>query len=120
MITEEQVKVKSHIVYRGMRDGGYVEVRANEKPLRVRYDLLNYAEKFNWGGDNHEVAQLALAILADALEDDAAAKAAHVDFKFEVLSRLAHDEWAVDCESIIHWFSDWYKNNSPAPCNTNG
>ena len=110
MLTEE-IKVKSHIIYRGMRDGTITEVRVNGKPLRPRHDLYHYSDKFNWGGAGHDDNQLALAILADALEDDAAAKEAHEDFKFEVLARLPTDEWTVDRESILHWFSDWAKTN---------
>jgi hypothetical protein len=106
MLTEE-IKV----IYRGMRDGTITEVRVNRKPLCPRHDLHHYSDKFNWGGAGHDDNQLALAILADAL-DDTAAKEAHEDFKFDVLSRLVQDEWTVDRESIQHWFSDWSKINS--------
>jgi hypothetical protein len=98
-------------VYRGMRDDGIVEVRTNGKPLPARHDLCPYATHFNWGTADDATSQLALAMLAHALQDDHAAKQAHVDFKLEVLSRLNHDEWIVDRESIVHWFYDWSKTS---------
>jgi len=64
----------------------------NEEPLDPRADLRNHSpDGFNWGYGGSGPAQLALALLADALGDDAKAQAFYQDFKFKVIARLTGD-----------------------------
>ena len=46
-------------------------------------------------------AQLALALLADALGDDEKAQDHYQDFKFKVVARLPHDRWELSQEDIV-------------------
>ena len=65
-----------------------------ERPLDTRRDLLKYAEHFDWGYAAAPPAQLALAILADCLDDDAA-RELHHKFLWVYVSSWAHDGFAV-------------------------
>jgi hypothetical protein len=63
--------------------------------LPPRCDLYNHSPTgFAWGYGGSGPAQLALAILADYLEDDAKALRLYQAFKWEVITRLpAGSEW---------------------------
>ena len=55
--------------------------------LKPRFDLWNHSpDGFNWGYGGSGPAQLALAILADCLGDDADAVRLHQVFKADVVS----------------------------------
>ena len=62
---------------------GHVTVRdaAEKRPLDGRTDLHDYSSSFDWGCDSAGAAQLSLALLADALSDDARARLLHQNFK---------------------------------------
>lgn len=85
--------------YRGRRDQqGNCQVVVIEpgapggRPLPLRLDLANKAPTgFEWGYGGSGPAQLALALCADALDDDEAALAIFQRFKFRVVGRLPHD-----------------------------
>jgi len=90
-----------------MRDGINIEVRVNGKPLSPRTEIAHLSSAFEWGSAGDGAAQLAFAILADALQNPQAALSAYQDFKFDAIARLANDEWTLEQESIVRWFSHW-------------
>jgi hypothetical protein len=94
--------VASGKVYRGrwVRWGPMVEV--DGKPLPPRYDLRDYPRLFRepatgrmffWGDSSPGSMQLALAILADCLGDDAKAVSLHQIFRSRFMARLPKSGW---------------------------
>lgn len=91
-------------IYRGERaEGGCVVTvqRGGESyPLDPRYDLRNHSPTgFGWGFNGSGPAQLALALLADALGDERAQRL-YQDWKFKVVSRLG-DTWEMSREEVV-------------------
>jgi len=93
--------------YKGEVDGtvwveGYRNNRRTLHPLRPRLDLRNHSPTgFNWGYGGSGPAQLALALCADALGDDAMALAVYQRFKFKIVGRLPRNEtWVLSAEEI--------------------
>lgn len=71
------------------RDAGVVTVTdaTGTRRLDLRLDLSNHSPTgFNWGYGGSGPAQLALALLADALGDDDRALRLHQLFKFKVVA----------------------------------
>lgn len=94
--------------YCGLRtqQGCLVTRQAGTKvePLHWRLDLWNHSPSgLEWGYHGSGPAQLALAILADALGDDDAATALYQWFKRDVVSRLAHDQWIIHADLVARW-----------------
>jgi Family of unknown function (DUF6166) len=96
--------------YEGRRDRsgkGVVEVfwpNGMHRRLHARRNLSNHSPTgFEWGYSGSGPAQLALALLADVLDDDERALTLHQPFKFEVVAHLPHDEWLLK-ESDIREF----------------
>jgi uncharacterized protein DUF6166 len=77
--------------YVGRRNpDGLCSVQVNGHPLRLRLDLSNHSPTgFEWGYGGSGPAQLALALLADVIDDDEAL-ALHQDFKFRLVGRMPH------------------------------
>lgn len=74
---------------------------ANTKPLPWRLDLYNHSPTgLNWGYGGSGPAQLALALLADVLNNDELAVRLHQDFKFSVVANLG-DSWTLDEAAIL-------------------
>lgn len=72
-------------------------------PLDPRFDLRRHSlDGFAWGYSGSGPAQLSLALLADALEDDRLAEQLYQDFKFQVVARLPEDRWEMSQEDIRH------------------
>jgi hypothetical protein len=71
-----------------------------ERPLDPRRDLLKYADHFDWGYAAAPPMQLALAILADCLGDDEAARKLHHNFLWVYVSSWAHDGFAVTAAEV--------------------
>jgi hypothetical protein len=93
------------IIYRGTRDWQGIEVRANSQPLLPRFDLKIYSRRpFNWGSDLAGSNQLALALLAHAINDETAI-AAHQHFAADVVTQIATDQWSIEQETIINWYN---------------
>jgi hypothetical protein len=81
------------LVLDGGKHGGYL--------LDPRYDLRNHSpDGFNWGYGGSGPAQLALALLADALGDDQRAQRLYQDFKFKVIGRFQGDRIELSEEDI--------------------
>jgi hypothetical protein len=93
--------------YRGIRTpaGCLVTVREGEgicRHLDLRLDLRQHSPTgFEWSHFSHGSAQLALALLADALGDDAKAQRYYQDFTLKVVGRLSHDRWQLSQEDIL-------------------
>jgi hypothetical protein len=68
--------------------------------LPLRLDLLNHSPTgFSWGYGGSGPAQLALALLADALGDDNRASRLHHAFKFKVVAAWPEGErWWITAE----------------------
>ena len=70
-------------------------------PLPLRLDLRNHSPTGpEWGYGGSGPAQLALALLADALGDDEKAQRHYQEFKFRVVGRLPQDRWELSEEDI--------------------
>ena len=82
--------------YRGDADGAvHVEGRdgTDGVPLNPRFDLRNHSPTgFNWGYAGSGPAQLALALVADALGNDNLALSLHQRFKSRFVARLPTGE----------------------------
>ena len=84
--------------YTGRRTAGGCAVTVSddggEHPLAPRLDLRRHSlTGFEWGYGGSGPAQLALALAADVLADDAAAVDAYQRLKFRVVAPLAADGW---------------------------
>jgi hypothetical protein len=72
----------------------------NRRPLDARTDLQNYSATFDWGSDSAGAAQLSLALLADALGNDARAQSIHQKFKSRVVVDLP-ERWTMTRSRIL-------------------
>ena len=91
--------------YVGRRDPNgkcRVQIDGAER-LKLRLDLATHSPTgFEWGYGGSGPAQLALAILADALGDDKAALALHQAFKFRVIGALPRDQaWRLEMSDVL-------------------
>src|SRR6478736_4100384 len=72
------------------------------EPLPLRLDLDNHSPTgFEWGYGGSGPAQLALALLADALGDDALATVLHQRFKWKYIATLPQDAPWVMSDTIV-------------------
>ena len=73
------------------------------QPLPLRLDLFNHSPTgFSWGYAGSGPAQLALALLADALGDDDRATRLHQAFKFKVVACWPEGErWWITADQIV-------------------
>lgn len=94
--------------YTGERtpDGLQVAVTDPAKPdearlLNPRFDLRKHSPTgFEMGYSGSGPAQLALALCADALGDDARAQRVYQDFKFKVIGRIEGDRFELTDDQI--------------------
>lgn len=93
-------------IYTGTRTWGGCEVLVNGiRPLNPRLDLWNHSPTgFEWGYGGSGPAQLALALLADNFDADAAVKH-HQRFKFEVVAGLPREGWQLTSEQVRAWMA---------------
>jgi hypothetical protein len=84
-------------------DGKWQVLIDGERRLKLRLDLASHSPTgFAWGYAGSGPAQLALAILADALGDGKAALALHQLFKFAVIAPLVQDlPWRLDMRTVL-------------------
>lgn len=72
--------------------------------LDPRHDLWNHSPSgFEWGYGGSGPAQLALALLADALGDDGLAVRLHQAFKREIVRAIKGPFWAMSEDFIRDW-----------------
>jgi hypothetical protein len=76
-----------------------------ERPLPVRLDVYNHSpDGFSWGYQGSGPAQLALAILCDAIGKHEAVRW-HQDFKRDHIARLAPDRaWTLPASVVWSWW----------------
>jgi hypothetical protein len=87
--------------YRGRREGHAVRVTVNDLPLDPRLDLRNHSPNgFEWGYGGSGPSQLALALLADHLRDDALALQRYQRFKWIVVAGLPAPGWTLTSSEI--------------------
>ncbi len=102
---------RGEIVYRGERipdpETGLLETLVTVsdaqgiRALDPRLDLRNHSPTgLEWGYSGSGPAQLALAILANFLNDDELANSLHQKFKFQVISGLPKANWEIPAETI--------------------
>ena len=77
----------------------------NGRDLDPRRDLMNHSpDGFQWGYAGSGPAQLALAILADALGDDMRAVRLHQRFKSDFLARRPRSRgWSITRRFVMNW-----------------
>ena len=86
--------------YRGGRSLDGAEVTVDGRPLPPRYDLKRLsATGFEWTYEGAGPAQLALALLADHLGDDAQALALYEPFMVRVVAEL-DNSWELTSADI--------------------
>ena len=86
--------------YRGSRGIDALEVWVDGQPLDERTDLKRLSKNgFEWTYEGKGPAQLALAILADCLGNDAKALALYEAFMTKVVANLDND-WELTTEQI--------------------
>jgi hypothetical protein len=89
------------------RRGGYADANvrqgACEFPLNPRLDLARHSpDGFEWGYHGSGPAQLALAILADALNNDRRALSLYQQFKREAIAVQPRDrDWELSHADVI-------------------
>jgi hypothetical protein len=87
-------------IYRGDRTIDGLTVTVDGKPLAQRTDIARLSrDGFEWSYEGPAPAQLALAILADYLGDDARALALHDGFMRAVVANFAN-EWEMTSSDI--------------------
>lgn len=73
-------------------------------PLALRLNLSNHSPTgFEWGYAGSGPAQLALAILADALGDDERAVRLHQRFKAAFVQNFDRESWMVKAADVRAW-----------------
>lgn len=93
--------------YEGRPDGRvWIREGATRRPLPLRTDLCWHGSDFAWGYGGSGPAQLALALLSDALDDDQRALDLHQRLKLDVVSRLPEEEtWTLSAGQLRAWAS---------------
>jgi hypothetical protein len=87
-------------VYEGWRDLDGANVTVDDKSLAPRFDLKTLSKAgFEWTYEGAGPAQLALALLADHLGDDAAALRHYERFMREVVAQL-DNAWRLNSSDI--------------------
>ena len=94
----------AEIFYSGEQDGRVTVHEGKTKyPLDPRFDLRKYSPPaFVWGKENSVSAQLSLALLADALHDDARALKLHHRFNRRVVTLLPA-RWTITRSRILDY-----------------
>lgn len=95
--------MRKHRTYTGLRkpDGTTAVLVDHHSVLAPRLDLRQHGtEGLEWGYGEGGPAQLALAILADYLEDDERALALYQHFKRRVIWKLPAESWTLSGADI--------------------
>jgi hypothetical protein len=106
-----------NVRYTGYRGDGRVVVRAYDEEgaahqLAPRNDLDNHSpDGFEWGYAGSGPAQLALAILADALGDDQRAIRLHQPFKAHFVQNFPKESWEMQASDVRIWALCWAVGN---------
>ena len=109
--TPLQPQTESKTVYRALRDldapvGHQIEVVVDGEPMDYRYDLLSASPSgFEWGYGGSGPAQLSVALLAHALNDEAAVTY-YQQFKRDLVSQFPEDGWELTADDIRRWHAE--------------
>ena len=104
-----------HKTYYGFDDGKWGAVfvsNAGQRmtPLPLRLDIVNHSPTgFAWGYSGSGPAQLAVAILADWMGCDHAARALHQRFKAAAIACLPEKHWSLTDEDLMRSFETMCK-----------
>lgn len=103
-------------IYRGKRGAnGETVVTVNEIVLELAPSLRLFPHSpcgFEWGYGGSGPAQLALALLFDAIKADWVALALHQKFKFELVARWQRNQnWELRQSQIVEWVLDQVETN---------
>lgn len=96
--------LRNYLATRSPRGDCAVTVGAGERrnDLPPRLDLSNHSPTgFEWGYGGSGPAQLALAILADALGNDGRALRLHQRFKFKVIASMPRDGFVLSLDQVL-------------------
>ena len=87
--------------YEGRREIDGLKVTVDGRPLGEHYDVKQFTSwGFEWTYEGNGPAQLALALLADCLSDEADAIGWHQDFKSAVVAGLPLAGWTLTEQEI--------------------
>jgi len=87
--------------YEGRRRFFTTKVTVDGRPLRPRLDLRSHSPaEFEWGYGGSGPAQLALALLADHLENEQEALNLYQRFKWRVVAQLPRHHWTLTSSQI--------------------
>ncbi len=87
--------------YHGRRAENECVVTKDGAELNPRLDLWAHSPTgLEWGYGGSGPAQLALALLADVLEDPREAVRLHQNYKWAVVAKLPHVEWTLDSDQV--------------------
>lgn len=106
--TEGQVEASTEHVYHGRRDptapvDEECTVTVDSEPLGTHYELLSASPSgFEWGYGGSGPAQLAIAILAHAFDEEFACEH-YQQFKREVVANLPVDRWTLRTSELDAW-----------------
>jgi hypothetical protein len=107
-LSRQDTPQRASTVYQGRRDptapvGEEVKVTVDGEPLSKRYDLLSASPSgFEYGYGGSGPAQLAIAILAHAYDDEFACEH-YQRFKREVVSELPEEGWTLRTSDLDAW-----------------
>jgi Family of unknown function (DUF6166) len=91
-------------IYRGRPTNDGCSVKVGNRRLPLRLDLRDDAASgFEWGYEGSGPAQLALAILADFLDDDPRAVRLHQAFMREIIGHLDAESWEMPEGTVAAW-----------------
>lgn len=94
-------------VYEGVRTPEGCQVTVDGQPLNPRFDLRNHSpDGFNWSYGGSGPAQLALALLADALGDDDLAQDHYQKFKWQRIGAIKADTFRITQDEIRSWLHE--------------
>jgi hypothetical protein len=93
-------------LYEGTRTPEGCRVTVDGRPLDLRHDLRNHSpDGAEWGYGGSGPAQLALALLADATDDDELAQTHYQRFKREVIAGFERDRFLITQAEIRCWIA---------------
>ena len=96
-------------IYEGIRTEDEAKVTVDGRPLDMRLDLRLHADRPEWGYAGSGPAQLALALLADAIGDDEALDY-HQKFKKKVVAGFEREKWRLTQVEIRSWIGELLAN----------
>ncbi len=91
-------------LYEGVRTEIGCKVTADGQPLDMRMDLRKHSDRPEWGYAGGGPAQLALALLADAVGDEIAMEK-HQKFKRAIVAGFEHEGWILTQAEIRSWIA---------------